>query len=936
VWTRACALNPGIAARLAASLVAVAVLAVSANLMVEHGTSIIQIARTRAAPPTLRNTLPTVQRAVGSGISSPPIIQSALSAGLLEAEPLEAFSQFERAVLLRAQADTPENNKLLRATRSHLEDEVGLLLRTAREATLAPQETEALPAQMRKAHATAAQLIELSDARRASLLSYRNHFENVDAALKQTLDHTWRIFGRIIARESLVTLSRELDDIRRNATRLSFPGVYEPSVLLALQEAENAFSTTLDHHGSDLSRSQGTPWVVHLREEFSEVVSSRIQLASLGQQGAQAFNAFERSCDLLKSSVRSISRAAPQTPAPAKAQIEIASTVKSALDASLTAPVTTLPTPSITSSTTLTRSTFSGLDRALLATLSGAVLLVLLVISVRTVRSVVRPVRAFLITSERLAKGDVAARFPRGGIRELDALAISLNQMASTLETAQAITREHQGALELRIEERTRQFEQLARSDLLTGLPNTRHLMQHLEQVIQDATASGQSVAVVLFDLDGFKNVNDTMGHSFGDGLLRVVAQRLALVIGPAGFAARMGGDEFAIVLTGTEAAEQVNDSATAIIRAFRAPLTVEGRDLLITVSGGISLYPKDGTTAEVLLKAADAALFRAKDQGRDQLSRFTPELLQSASEKFNIAQGLRRALDRGELELVFQPELSLDTGAVHSVEALLRWRLPDGRRLSPMQFLTTAQESGLINRIGDWVLHSAVETAAAWHQGPWPQVRVAINVSANQLLSGTFPQRVQELLQQHRLPAQCIEIELTETVLQTGAACIDALRELRDIGLGIALDDFGTGFSSLASLQHLPLTRVKLDQTLIAAIDRDARALAIANAITELCARLGLSITAEGIERSTQLALLLEHRAIHLQGYLFCVPIEPDAVAAMVASMPDRFHSLIAAALMAAETADSEGLSDRGMPRAAHGKSRYRALAETQTGHPE
>ena len=215
-------------------------------------------------------------------------------------------------------------------------------------------------------------------------------------------------------------------------------------------------------------------------------------------------------------------------------------------------------------------------------------------------------------------------------------------------------------------------------------------------------------------------------------------------------------------------------------------------------------------------MKAADAALFRAKEQGRDQLCAFSPELLESASAKFNTAQGLRRALERDELELVFQPEVSLETGGVQSMEALLRWRLPDGRRLSPMQFLSSAQESGLINRIGDWVLKTAIECAAAWHQGSWPAVRVAINVAPTQLLSGSFGQRVRDLLTQQRLPPDCIEIELTETVLQTGAACIDALRELRELGVGVALDDFGTGFSSLASLQHLPLTRVKLDQTLI------------------------------------------------------------------------------------------------------------------------
>ncbi len=549
--------------------------------------------------------------------------------------------------------------------------------------------------------------------------------------------------------------------------------------------------------------------------------------------------------------------------------------------------------------TTQTRYGFKSSDRALIGGISGAVLLLLLTVSIRTVYGIVRPIREFLSTSDRLARGDAAARFPRGGLRELDSLAVSLNDMAATLEAAQAITREYSGGLELRLEERTRQLEQLARTDLLTGLPNAQQLMEHLGHLLGAAPAD-QHIAVMLLGLDNFKDVNDTMGHSFGDRLLRAVAGKLTSIVGSTGFVARIGGDEFAIVRVGSQTREQLDEYGNEVITALRAPLTVEGRELLITLSAGFSTYPQDGASAEMLVKAADAALVRAKEQGRDQVSAFSPELLASASEKFNTAQGLRRALERNELELVFQPEVSLDSGGVHSMEALLRWCLPDGRRLSPMQFLSSAQESGLVNRIGDWVLESAIERAAAWHRDAWPAVRLAVNVSASQLLNGSFCQRVRDLLTEHRLPPQCIEIELTETVLQTGAACIDALRELRGIGVGVALDDFGTGFSSLASLQHLPLTRVKLDQSLIGAIDRDARALAITTAIIELGGKLGLAVTAEGIERPNQLAQLLEHRAICLQGYLLSRPVEAEAVPAVLSAMPERLGALTSAALLA------------------------------------
>ena len=208
-------------------------------------------------------------------------------------------------------------------------------------------------------------------------------------------------------------------------------------------------------------------------------------------------------------------------------------------------------------------------------------------------------------------------------------------------------------------------------------------------------------------------------------------------------------------------------------------------------------------------MRAADAALFRAKAMGRSQRSVFTPELLEDAAKRFNTEQGLRRAVERGELALVFQPEIHAETLEVGLVEALLRWRLPDGRLASPAEFLAVAEESGLIMEISDWVLRSAIEAAARWHHGEWPRARVAINVSARQVLDQGFHRRVQDLLVEHRVPARCIEIELTENVLQTGPATIAAVRQLRESGVGVALDDFGTGYSSLASLEHLPLTRV-------------------------------------------------------------------------------------------------------------------------------
>jgi EAL domain-containing protein (putative c-di-GMP-specific phosphodiesterase class I) len=330
------------------------------------------------------------------------------------------------------------------------------------------------------------------------------------------------------------------------------------------------------------------------------------------------------------------------------------------------------------------------------------------------------------------------------------------------------------------------------------------------------------------------------------------------------------------------------------LVRAFQAPLEVDGRHLMISISVGASMYPDHGVDAEALLRAADAALFHAKALGRSQLVVFSPALLETASAKFTIEQGLRYALERDEFELVFQPEVDAATFKTHLVEALLRWRLPDGRLASPSEFLGVAEESGLILEISDWVLRTAIETAARWHHGAWPEARVAINLSSRQLLDARFVDRVTGLLDEHRLPARCIEIELTENVLQTGAATIEVLRQLRSHGVVIALDDFGIGYSSLASLEQLPLTRVKLDRALIASIHISSRSAAVAKALVGLCHNIGLAVTAEGIECLEQLALLSHLTPIYLQGYLLARPVQAENVLSLIAGLPDHMASLL------------------------------------------
>jgi diguanylate cyclase (GGDEF)-like protein len=929
----------GIAGRLGVAFAAVAVLATAANLIQEHGTQLIHT--TPVVAPISR---PTPAPRVAAAAATPPPETRAAEVAIVKEvsdNPLiEAVDQFEHAVERRAEAETAENTDVLKAAGVRVRDQVEAFLEEVNTPALEAR-TRTLRPRLTALRSAGDEVIRVADERRAVLADYWSHFESADAQVKQALDqNNWKIFGRVISRQSLSTLTRDLDDIRRGSTQLNTSGE-NAAMLATLAQTQAHFSTTLDQNAAGLAHSQGASWVEELRKEFDAVLANRAKLAALDGENPQGVRPFERGAEEFAELVRGVSAAArrqaakPGTslagggpdsqfvPGANAAQGKHAdagaaagsggisgTAADDARDHTLSSPAT--PAVAATdASVGADHPAVAGDEaspgapiappaptpagkRAMIASISGLVLLILFVISVATVRSIVIPIRQFMTTTERLASGDESARFTRGGIKELDALAISFNRMAESLADARMVTREYQNALESRVDERTRQLQHLAEHDPLTGLPNRRHLVAHLNASLQRAARSSQRVAVFFLDLDNFKNINDSMGHAFGDLVLKGVAQRLREAAGPAGFAARIGGDEFTVVHENAGVRAEVSEVGNALVRAFQKPLSIEGRELIISISGGASIYPDHERGSDALLRAADAALFRAKNSGRARLSLFSPELLEAASLKFSLEQGLRRALEREEFELWFQPEVSFSTLGTELVEALLRWRLPDGQYVSPADFLSVAEDTGLIRSINDWVMRTAFRQAAQWHHGVWPDARVAINVSARQLLDTSFVARMRELLEEYRLPPRCIEIELTETVLQTEAATIEVLRELRRLDISIALDDFGSGYSSLSSLERLPLTRVKLDRSLIDTIDTSARSLAIARAIIGLCENLGLEVTAEGIERPEQLALLLGNPAMTLQGYLLSHPIKPEALPGILVSLRERLQSLL------------------------------------------
>jgi diguanylate cyclase (GGDEF)-like protein len=455
--------------------------------------------------------------------------------------------------------------------------------------------------------------------------------------------------------------------------------------------------------------------------------------------------------------------------------------------------------------------------------------------------------------------------------------------------------RAYQLELESKVDERTRELNHLAYHDPLTDLPNRRQLFVHLEASIERARGSNARLALLSIDLDNFKTINDSLGHAFGDRVLQAVSERLRMngLLGRS-FSARLGGDEFTVVCEDVQTVADVENLCGQVLEEFHRSLSVHGRELRISVSLGASIYPDHASDAQSLLRAADTALFRAKELGRNGWSLFVPQLLEAASSRFKVEQSLRRAVEQGEFELLYQPEVCFETLETHTVEALLRWRLPDGNVMAPAEFFDVAQQTGLITDISDWALRSAIEAAVLWQTGPWPRARVAVNISSQQFLDGHFVERLEELLRRHALPAECLEIELTENVLQTGPTTIEALHRLREIGVSIALDDFGTGYSSLTSLERLPLTRVKIDRGLIGTLDTSARSPAIVRSIVGLCHSLGLQVTAEGVERASQLGPLLLDRGVQIQGYLVSRPLKPATVPTFLSDCRRHLEQLL------------------------------------------
>ncbi len=659
---------------------------------------------------------------------------------------------------------------------------------------------------------------------------------------------------QVYTRKSLAELSRDAAALRTST--LMYFAAPSNSTAAAPAESEATLRALLRAHADEFLQAPGRAWYELMNNDLATAARARTRFAALEQGLDTSLAVFEQSSQELEDVIETdLQRPAWQA------------LTQAAGHARIVAENTEVHVTSFTLS---------------ILGLVAAIALMILV-------GIVAPIRRLLVGTRRLAHGALEARVPRGGLRELDELSMAFNDMAEALHNSQQALHEHQAVLEERIAKRTEELFILAHHDPLTELPNRRELAIRLASTIARAETAKTSCALLYLDIDNFKTINDTLGHQFGDRVLRAIAARLHAIAERVGFLARLGGDEFTLVVTTVKSPVAVEYFMAHILREFATPLRVDERELLVSMSAGIALYPQHGDSVEALLRAADSALHDAKNKGRNGFQVYRAELLEHASHRFHTEQALRHAMANGDFLLHYQPEVSLLTKRATTVEALLRWRRPDGHIAPAGEFIEIAEQSGLLLELSDWLLRSALNAARELRASGWPTARVAINVSPQQLLAGQFLERVRKAVTATKMPADCLEVELTESALQTGRRATEVLRELRHIGVAVALDDFGTGYSTLKSIEELPLTRVKLDRSLVKNIEQSPSAAGFAQSCIQLCQSRGLAVTVEGIERPGQLDVLQNYGDIQVQGFLIALPGSLEEIAQFVREAPAR-----------------------------------------------
>ena len=426
-------------------------------------------------------------------------------------------------------------------------------------------------------------------------------------------------------------------------------------------------------------------------------------------------------------------------------------------------------------------------------------------------------------------------------------------------------------------------IERLAYYDPLTDLPNRRMLQDRLELALRRSRRQASGAALLYLDLDSFKHINDSLGHPAGDKLLREMASRFTKTLRDDDVVCRLGGDEFAVVLHDIRHDQDVVPIAQKLLDVAAEPLQLEGREVVVTSSVGIALFPKDGTDAKVLGKHADIALYHAKEEGKNTFRFFSEELNNSLRDRIAMEHGLRHVLDRGELELHYQPKVSVATGQVIGVEALLRWNSPEFGLVSPMRFIPLAEETRQIIPIGEWVLRTACQQQLLWQQQGL-QLSMAVNLSAVQFKSPSLIDRIAAIIDETGIQPEHLELELTESALvDKPADVVQVLEQLRSLGCGISIDDFGTGYSSLSYLKSFPVSILKIDRSFVRDLAHDSGDRAIAQSVVSLATNLDMKTVAEGVEELEQLEILKQIGCTYIQGFIYSRPVPADQIPAVV-----------------------------------------------------
>jgi diguanylate cyclase (GGDEF)-like protein/PAS domain S-box-containing protein len=415
----------------------------------------------------------------------------------------------------------------------------------------------------------------------------------------------------------------------------------------------------------------------------------------------------------------------------------------------------------------------------------------------------------------------------------------------------------------------------LANHDELTGLPNRTLLQDRMRQAMARVHRDGGSLAILFIDLDRFKNINDSLGHEIGDAVLRTTAARLTACLREADTVARLGGDEFILMLSDIHRMEDVTTIGQKVLATLAQPIGVDGHELFVTGSIGVSLYPKDGNDFPSLLRNADTAMYRAKEKGKNRVQFYAEEMNTWANKRLFIETRLRQALEQREFVLHYQPQVDLDSGRICGAEALVRWNDPDMGLIAPTDFIPIAEETGLIVPLGQWVLETACSQATIWHHSGYPGLRIAVNLSARQLASPALAETIEQILAKTGMDPRWLELELTETLLiQPDEISANNVNRLSRMGIRFSLDDFGTGYSALGYLNRFPLSSVKIDRSFVADVTRNPRASALTRSIISMAHELRLRVIAEGVETENQLLFLAGRDCDEVQGYFFGAPV--------------------------------------------------------------